>query len=161
MADENDTVHYDGTEGGWGSVRGIVETGLRERPSLGARMPESTAASSLFRHKMRSLLTTLGIIIGVAAVIALVAVGNGARAKVASDIASLGQNLLLVFADKVSRSWKQIIYFQPEHKSVPPPAPSEVKMTQPFAIDARTGVVEGAELIEDARGVRIARETDD
>jgi putative ABC transport system permease protein len=56
------------------------------------------AASSLVRHKLRSLLTTLGVIIGVAAVIALVAVGNGAQAKVASDIASLGQNLLLVFA---------------------------------------------------------------
>jgi putative ABC transport system permease protein len=57
-----------------------------------------TAGQALVRHKMRSLLTTLGIIIGVAAVIALVAVGNGARFKVASDIASLGQNLLLVFA---------------------------------------------------------------
>ena len=56
-----------------------------------------TAASSLIRHKLRSLLTTLGVIIGVAAVIALVAVGNGAQAKVASDIASLGQNLLLIF----------------------------------------------------------------
>lgn len=70
-------------------------------------------------------------------------------------------DLLLVFADKVSRSWKQIIYFQPEHKSVPPPAPSEVPMVIPFAIDARRGVVEGAELIEDSRGVRIARENDD
>jgi putative ABC transport system permease protein len=57
-----------------------------------------SAANSLVRHKMRSLLTTLGIIIGVAAVIALVAVGNGARAKVNSEIAGLGQNLLLVFA---------------------------------------------------------------
>ncbi len=36
MADEDDTVHYTGAEGGWGSVRGIVETGLRERPSLAA-----------------------------------------------------------------------------------------------------------------------------
>ena len=31
MADKKDTVHYDGTEGGWGSVRGIAETALRER----------------------------------------------------------------------------------------------------------------------------------
>ena len=30
MADEKDTVHYDGAEGGWGSVRGIAETMLRE-----------------------------------------------------------------------------------------------------------------------------------
>ena len=70
-------------------------------------------------------------------------------------------DLLLVFADKVSRSWKQIIYFTPEHKSVPPPAPSEVPMVTPFAIDARHGVGLGAELIEDARGVRLARENDD
>ena len=32
MADEHDTVHYDGPEGGWGSLRGITETALRERP---------------------------------------------------------------------------------------------------------------------------------
>jgi molybdopterin-dependent oxidoreductase alpha subunit len=36
MAEEDDTVHYDGTEGGWGSVRGIVETAIRERPTPGA-----------------------------------------------------------------------------------------------------------------------------
>ena len=35
MADEEETVHYRGAEGGWGSVRGIVETALRERPPLG------------------------------------------------------------------------------------------------------------------------------
>ena len=34
MADERDTVHYDGTEGGWGSVRGIVETGERRFGSV-------------------------------------------------------------------------------------------------------------------------------
>ncbi len=57
-----------------------------------------TAAHSLVRHKMRSLLTTLGVIIGVAAVIVLVAAGDGARATVTGEIASLGRNLLLVFA---------------------------------------------------------------
>ncbi|SFR85042.1 FdhF/YdeP family oxidoreductase [Sphingomonas jatrophae] len=36
MADEKDTVHYTGSEGGWGSLRGITETALRERPSPGA-----------------------------------------------------------------------------------------------------------------------------
>ncbi|NIJ08418.1 molybdopterin-dependent oxidoreductase alpha subunit [Sphingomonas vulcanisoli] len=35
MAKEDETVHYSGTEGGWGSVRGIVETGLRTRPTPG------------------------------------------------------------------------------------------------------------------------------
>jgi len=36
MAEEDETVHYTGAEGGWGSVRGIVETALRERPSAAA-----------------------------------------------------------------------------------------------------------------------------
>ncbi|VWX46669.1 FdhF/YdeP family oxidoreductase [Novosphingobium sp. 9U] len=36
MADEDETVHYTGTEGGWGSLRGIAETALRERPTPGA-----------------------------------------------------------------------------------------------------------------------------
>jgi molybdopterin-dependent oxidoreductase alpha subunit len=36
MTDEKDTVHYSGAEGGWGSMRGIAETALRERPSPGA-----------------------------------------------------------------------------------------------------------------------------
>ena len=36
MAEEEETVHYDGAEGGWGSLRGIAETALREKPSPGA-----------------------------------------------------------------------------------------------------------------------------
>ena len=45
---------------------------------------------------MRSILTALGIIIGVAAVIAIVSLGRGATQKVTSDISSLGRNLLIV-----------------------------------------------------------------
>ncbi|MGE5141493.1 MAG: ABC transporter permease, partial [Rudaea sp.] len=56
------------------------------------------AASALVTHKMRSFLTMLGIIIGVAAVIALVAVGQGAQASVVSRFQSLGSNLLVVSA---------------------------------------------------------------
>jgi len=47
---------------------------------------------------MRSVLTALGIIIGVGAVVAMVAVGNGAQAKIESQVSALGQNLLIVFA---------------------------------------------------------------
>ena len=47
---------------------------------------------------MRSILTALGIIIGVASVVAMVAVGNGAQARIESQVAALGQNLLSVFA---------------------------------------------------------------
>ncbi len=54
------------------------------------------AARALMRSKARSLLTTLGVIIGVAAVIATVAMGEGARARVEQAFASLGTNLLIV-----------------------------------------------------------------
>lgn len=56
------------------------------------------AVSSLTAHKMRSVLTMLGIVIGVAAVIALVGVGTGAQAQVVSQFQSLGSNLVTVTA---------------------------------------------------------------
>lgn len=56
------------------------------------------ALRALRRNKMRSTLTALGIIIGVASVVAMVAVGNGAQARIESQVAALGQNLLSVFA---------------------------------------------------------------
>jgi len=64
------------------------------RPLLTAMI----ALRALRRNKMRSVLTALGIIIGVGAVVAMVAVGNGAQAKIESQVAALGQNLLIVFA---------------------------------------------------------------
>src|SRR5471032_263696 len=54
------------------------------------------ALRALRRNTMRSILTGLGIIIGVAAVIAMVSIGNGAKAQVQAAIASLGDNLVLV-----------------------------------------------------------------
>ena len=48
------------------------------------------------RNTMRSALTTLGIVIGVASVIAMVTLGRGATAKITADIASMGTNLLIV-----------------------------------------------------------------
>jgi len=56
------------------------------------------AWSALRANLLRSILTTLGIIIGVASVIVLVAVGAGARQDVESKIASLGTNMLVVFS---------------------------------------------------------------
>jgi putative ABC transport system permease protein len=55
------------------------------------------AFSSLSRNKMRSFLTMLGIIIGVGAVIAMMAVGNGAQKNIKDQIASLGTNVILIF----------------------------------------------------------------
>jgi len=54
------------------------------------------ALRALLRNKMRSFLTVLGIIIGVAAVIAMVAIGEGAKARVEASFASMGSNLLII-----------------------------------------------------------------
>jgi macrolide transport system ATP-binding/permease protein len=61
-----------------------------------AAMALSAAARALRRNKLRAALTMLGIFIGVAAVIAMVAVGDGARFSVEQQIQSLGTNLLVV-----------------------------------------------------------------
>ena len=55
-----------------------------------------SALQSLVVNKLRSALTMLGVIIGVASVIAMVAVGNGASQQVQSTILSLGSNLITV-----------------------------------------------------------------
>jgi putative ABC transport system permease protein len=54
------------------------------------------ALNALKANKMRSLLTMLGIIIGVAAVVIMVAIGSGASAKISAQIESVGSNLLIV-----------------------------------------------------------------
>jgi putative ABC transport system permease protein len=56
------------------------------------------AIRALRRNKLRSVLTGLGIIIGVAAVIAIVSIGNGAKAQVEAQVASLGQNVISIFS---------------------------------------------------------------
>ena len=56
------------------------------------------ALRALRVNKLRSVLTMLGVVIGVAAVITMVAVGAGARTRVAEQIQSMGSNLILVWA---------------------------------------------------------------
>jgi putative ABC transport system permease protein len=56
------------------------------------------AVRALLRHKLRSFLTMLGVIIGVASVISMVAVGEGAKARVEAAFASMGTNLLIVLS---------------------------------------------------------------
>ena len=56
------------------------------------------AFRALVRNKMRAILTMLGIIIGVSAVIAMVSIGQGAQASVQAQIESIGTNLLFVSA---------------------------------------------------------------
>ena len=54
------------------------------------------ALRQIWRNPMRSLLTVLGIVIGVAAVIAMVTVGNGATQAIKSQIESFGNNQLMI-----------------------------------------------------------------
>lgn len=54
------------------------------------------ATAAMFSHKMRSFLSILGIFIGVAAVIAMLAVGQGAKESIEKQLASLGSNLLMI-----------------------------------------------------------------
>jgi putative ABC transport system permease protein len=60
------------------------------------------ALGALRVNKLRSALTMLGIIIGVGAVIAMVAVGSGAQARVAEQIRSLGSNLIIILSGSVT-----------------------------------------------------------
>lgn len=61
------------------------------------------AARALLRNKTRSFLTMLGIIIGVAAVITMVALGTGAQNKVTSSISSMGTNTVTVSAGSITQ----------------------------------------------------------
>jgi len=66
--------------------------------------PFKLAARALRRNKMRSLLTMLGVIIGVGSVIASVSITTGASKQVEDKVASLGQNVVTVFSGSFSSS---------------------------------------------------------
>jgi putative ABC transport system permease protein len=72
-----------------------------------------TAATSLTTNKLRAALTMLGIIIGVASVVALMSLGAGVQETIASQIQGIGSNLLFILAD------------QPESSAVPAYVTSE------------------------------------
>src|SRR3954468_12640956 len=61
------------------------------------------ALRALRRNKLRTLLTMLGMIIGVCAVITMVGIGNGAKSQIENQIASLGQNVILIFSGSFTR----------------------------------------------------------
>jgi len=65
---------------------------------------------ALRRNKLRSLLTILGIVIGVCAVITLVNVGNGAQITIENAISSLGTNLLIIFPGSITKAGMRVGY---------------------------------------------------
>jgi putative ABC transport system permease protein len=62
------------------------------------------ALRALRRNKLRTVLTMLGMIIGVAAVIAMVSIGNGAKSQIQAQIASLGQNVVQIWSGSMTKS---------------------------------------------------------
>lgn len=66
-----------------------------------------TAIRALLRNRSRSLLTMLGVIIGVAAVIVTVAIGVGARTSIDAQIDSLGSNLIVVLPGSLNQGGVQ------------------------------------------------------
>ena len=90
-----------GVRGGAGGNAAAPETADRAGSLVDevwtfASMAVVAAGRAIKRNKLRAALTMLGIFIGVAAVITMVAVGDGARASVEAQINSLGTNLLVV-----------------------------------------------------------------
>ncbi len=75
-----------------------IEQILNSVNTTGARLPDhmQQAIRAILSHKVRAFLSILGILIGVAAVIAMLALGEGAKASLEQRLASLGSNLLSV-----------------------------------------------------------------
>ncbi|MBM7113608.1 ABC transporter permease [Archangium primigenium] len=106
------------------------------------------AVRSLLRSKMRSFLTALGIIIGVGAVIAMVAIGDGARANVQKVFDSMGTNLLILlpgstnsggarggFGTQPSITWDDLEAIRTQLPSVRAAAPEMRTSAQVFSED--------------------------
>jgi putative ABC transport system permease protein len=68
------------------------------------RLLVTVAVSSILKNKMRTFLTVLGIVIGVGAVIVMVAVGNGAAGQIQAQINTLGTNLIVITPGSTSQS---------------------------------------------------------
>ena len=102
------------------------------------------AGKALVRNKLRSFLTALGIIIGVAAVIAMVAIGDGAKMMVEKSYAAMGSNLLVVmsgtttaggahggFGSLPTLTWDDLAAIQREVPSIQYAAP-QLRTTAPI-----------------------------
>ena len=100
-------THSPGRAGGEPS-QGCGRSARNERSgSHGAGMRHSTllkvATQSILKNKMRTLLTMLGIVIGVAAVIVMVAIGQGAQSSIQQQIGKLGTNMIVVLPGSSSQ----------------------------------------------------------
>ncbi len=110
------------------------------------------ALRALARNKMRSFLTGLGVVIGVAAVIAMVAIGDGAKARVEATFAAMGSNMLIVmngssagggamggFGSQPTLTWDDLKAIQTELSAVREAAPLLRSSAQLLSDDANWG----------------------
>jgi putative ABC transport system permease protein len=110
------------------------------------------ALRALARNKLRSFLTGLGVVIGVAAVIAMVAIGDGAKARVEATFAAMGSNMLIVmngssggggamggFGSQPTLSWDDLKAIQTELTSIRDAAPVLRATAQLLSEDANWG----------------------
>ncbi len=103
------------------------------------------ALRALLRNRMRTFLTMLGMIIGVAAVISMLAIGTGAQQSVQASIASLGTNTLIIMAGSSNTGG---VRSGAGGRSTLTPADVEAILDQCSAVAAATPLVQqGAQLI--------------
>ncbi|MBN2301567.1 MAG: ABC transporter permease [Lentisphaerae bacterium] len=100
VSDERQTQHNSGSAASQVApvldIRQVIDDGRSAVATAEFRDHLRQAFHAMFSHKLRSVLSMLGILIGVAAVIAMLAVAEGAQAMMRQDLASLGSNLLVV-----------------------------------------------------------------
>ncbi|HET8722800.1 MAG TPA: ABC transporter permease [Anaeromyxobacteraceae bacterium] len=112
------------------------------------------ALRALTRNKMRSFLTTLGVVIGVSAVIAMVAIGDGAKARVEATFAAMGSNMLIVlpgtstaggamggFGSMPTLTWDDLAAIQTEVPTVRAAAPQLRANAQVLSEDQNWGTL--------------------
>lgn len=126
---------------------GLPEQAWGEQPANLFRLIRSRfgeafkmAWTAMICHRLRTLLTMLGIIIGITAVVSVVAIGQGARQKVVNDISSMGTNVIDVFPGKDWGDEKASTI----HTLVP--ADMEALKNEPY-VDSVTPVVNGSVLV--------------
>src|SRR6478735_3374966 len=108
------------------------------------------AGQALRRNKLRSFLTALGIIIGVAAVICMVSIGEGAKSRIRSSIEGTGTNVVMLFSGSSSGpggrggygsqptiTWEDLRAIQTELGSVAAVAP-QINASQPVISETNT-----------------------
>lgn len=113
------------------------------------------ALVTIWRNALRSVLTLLGVTIGVAAVIALLTLGQGTTAEVSSSITSLGSNLLVVRPGQLSQGPNGLLapnFHSADAEAIARQVPS-IEVVAPLAATSMTAVVGAAKHYTQVYGV--------